>query len=130
LTSERLGFLAALPERPAPRELAELAGDVDLVQKDVPFCLLGIRGDDAVAVGAAIATLTALRLTAACNVCIQDGTAWVLPRRLETPTPHFPYALGAAELWGRWCYVDEAPFAAAGGEDLEQALVRAGAPPP
>lgn len=58
---------------------------------------------------------------------VDDGTTtWLLPRALETPTPHFPQALGAAELWGRWCYDDEGAFRAATGSDLAAALAAAG----
>lgn len=128
LLPERLPFLAALRERTVVRPPIDLPAGIRLVQKDVPFCLLGVRGEaDARAI--AVARLGAMRLTAAWNVVAQDGTAWVFPRRVETPAPHFPFALGAAEVWGRWCYVDEAPFVAATGADLEQALVAAGTEP-
>lgn len=125
LLPERLPFLAALPERTAHHDLVDLPADVALVEKIVPFCLLGVRGP-AAARAAAIAALATARLTPSWNVVVQDGTAWLYPRRLETPTPHFPFALGAAEVWGRWCYVDEAPFVAATAADLERALVAAG----
>ena len=72
--------------------------------------------------------LAEARLTAAWNVIVTEDAAWIVPRAVETPLPWFPQALGAAELWGRWCYVDEAPFRAARGHDLEQALVQAGMP--
>jgi hypothetical protein len=46
-----------------------------------------------------------------------------MPRSpIEIPAPHFPHALGAAELWGRWCYADEAAFRDARVEDLVAAL--------
>ncbi len=125
LVCERLPFLGALPERRCDLDLADLPADVELVAKDVPFCLLGVRGE-AVARARALLLLAEARLTSACNVIVQDGTAWLFPRRLETPAPHFPFALGAAEVWGRWCYVDEAEFSAATAIDLERALVAAG----
>lgn len=128
LTPERLGFLAGLREGPGPADLVDLPAGVELVQKDVPCCLLGVRGGDVRARAAAIVALTVARLTPAWNVCVERGTAWLLPRTVETPAPWFPFALGAAELWGRWCYVDEEPFAAATGDALERALVTAGAP--
>ena len=28
----------------------------------------------------------------------------------ETPAPHFPQALGSAEVWGRWCHQDREAF--------------------
>jgi hypothetical protein len=88
----------------------------------VPFCVLGVRGSADDRATAMIALLEA-RLTPAWNVIAAGDTTWVVPRRIETPAPHYPYALGACELWGRWCYMDEAPFAAASGADLERALL-------
>lgn len=128
LTPERLGFLPGLPERDGPTGLVDLPAGVELVQKDIPCCMLGVRGGDVTARGQAIAALAGIRLTAAMGICIQDGTAWMFPRRAETPAPHFPYALGGAELWGRWCFLEEEPLAAATGEGLELALVMAGMP--
>lgn len=128
LCAERLPFLGALRERHGPRDLIELPAGVELVAKDVPFCLLGVRGP-AAARALAVVRLAEARLTAAWNVVAQDGASWLLPRRVETPAPGFPFALGAAELWGRWCYVEDAPFAAATAADLEAALLAASCPP-
>ncbi len=121
----RLPFLTSLPERPLAAELIELPRGVELLQKDTPVCLVGVRGD-ADACAKALLLLAEARRTAACNVVVHERTAWLFPRSLETPTPHFPYALGAAEVWGRWCYMDEEPFRAADGDQLERALVAAG----
>ena len=56
--------------------------------------------------------------------------AAVYPRSaIETPTPHFPAALGASELWGRWCYSDRADFERATAAELERALALAGCAP-
>ncbi|MBL8750147.1 MAG: hypothetical protein JNK78_13360 [Planctomycetes bacterium] len=128
LLPERLAFLAALPEKSVAIDAIDRPAGAEFVAKDAPFFLVGVRGS-AAARGSALAQLAAARLTAAWNVVVQDGTAWVFPRRIETPAPHFPFALGAAEVWGRWCYVDEAPFASATANDLEQALVAAGTEP-
>jgi hypothetical protein len=128
LCAERLPFLGALAERACARDLIDVPADATLVAKDVPFCLLGVRGP-AAARAEAVMRLAEARLTAAWNVVAQDGTTWLLPRRRETPAPHFPFALGAAELWGRWCYVDEAAFASATDAGLEAALCAAGCPP-
>jgi hypothetical protein len=128
LCAERMPFLAGLPEQTGPHDVIDLPDGVALVAKAVPFCLLGVRGP-AAARALAVVRLAEARLTAAWNVVAQDGATWLLPRRAETPAPHFPHALGAAELWGRWCYVDEAAFAAAREADLEAALVAAGCPP-
>jgi hypothetical protein len=68
-------------------------------------------------------------MTAAVNAVAADEAVFVYPRSIETPAPHFPYALGAAELWGRWCYTEREPFERATGADLERALVAAGCAP-
>ena len=128
LLPERLPFLGALPERRCELDLVDLPGSAELVVKDAPFCLLGVRGP-AAARAEALLRLAEARLTSAWNVVIEGGTAWVFPRRVETPSPHFSHALGSAEVWGRWCYVDEQPFAAATATDLERALVAAGTEP-
>jgi len=129
LLAERLPFLAGLGERPSRTDFVDVPPTVTLVEKDAPFFLLGVRGP-AAARAEVLVRLGAARLTASWNVVVQDGTAWVYARRLETPAPHFPRALGSAEVWGRWCYVDDEPFQRATAADLERALVAAGAEPP
>ncbi len=130
-TTERIPFLHELRERALPAAALGWLPPIDgvtYVQKDVPFWLLGVRGP-ALLRAAAIAALLRLRMTAAINFVDTEGTAWLYPRSaIEAPVPHFPAALGAAEVWGRWCYVDEAPFAAASERDLEAALLAAGCP--
>ena len=46
---------------------------------------------------------------------------WIVPRVLQTPTPHFESAVGAAEFWGRFCYVDRAACDRATAHDLVEA---------
>ena len=128
LVPQRLPFLDALPERAFAGELIDCPAGVELVAKDVPFCLVGVRGP-AAARAIALPALAEARLSAAANIVVQGDTAWLLPRRAETPAPHFPYALGAAELWGRWCYMDREPFETATAAELERALIAAGMPP-
>lgn len=128
LVPESLPFLGALRERAVGADLVDLPPHTALVAKDVPFGVLGVRGDPDARAAAMVALLEA-RLTPAWNVIAAGDTAWVVPRGIETPAPHYPYALGACELWGRWCYMDEAPFAAASGADLERALVASGTAP-
>jgi hypothetical protein len=137
LVAEQLPFLLQLRERRCHLDLVDAAPlaalpplppDVELWTKDVPFCVLGVRGP-AAGLAEVLERLAEARLTAAGNVVLLGDTAWLYPRAIETPAPWFPYALGAAELWGRWCFVDEVPFAAATGDALERALVVAGMPP-
>lgn len=124
-TDESLPFLRQLPESAFEAGWLPRIDGVAFVKKDVPFFLLGLRGP-AKARAAAAYALQTRRLTPAVNLVAQRGELWVFPRRVETPSPHFPYALGAAEVWGRWCFVDEAPFLAATASELEQALRLAG----
>ncbi|MCA8977669.1 MAG: hypothetical protein KDC98_23295 [Planctomycetes bacterium] len=126
LTPESLPFLSTIGVDPGPLDLVELPAEVELVVARLPFHLLGIRGGSATARGLTITRLAEARLTPSWNVVVQTGTAWLYPRRVEIPAPHFPSALGAAELWGRWCYVAEEPFAAVSGQALERALIEAG----
>lgn len=128
LVPETLPFLAALPERPCPADLIDLPPGVSLVAKDLPCCLLGVRGGSVASRADALLRLGEARLVATGNLVLQGDAAWLLPRRVETPAPDFPYALGAAELWGRWCYMDEEPFAKATSAMLERALVTASMP--
>ena len=123
-TDEAMPFLPALGEQPfAAPWLPEVAG-ASYVQKAAPFALLGVRGD-ARARAEATAALQMLRMTPAVSLVACPGEIWICPRAVETPAPHFPYALGAAELWGRWCYLEEGPFRTATAADLERALVEA-----
>lgn len=124
-TDESLPFLAQLRERPIASDWLPRVDGASCWTKDVPFCLLGVRGP-ASARKRAVAALQTRRLTAAVNLVSTPGETWVFPRAVETPAPFFPYALGAAEAWGRWCFVDEAAFLAATASDLEQALRLAG----
>ncbi len=130
LTPERRGFLPGLAVEAGPRDLIDLPDGVELFAAKVPFSLLVVRGGTTAARGAVIATLAESRMTPSWNVVVEDGTAWLYPRTIETPTQAFPYALGAAELWGRWCYVEDEPFQAVTGEGLEKALAEVGVPNP
>lgn len=118
-----------LPELPvSPTAHAEVLAGLDDVTaadtRDVPFHAVRIAGEPAARARAAHRLLTQ-RMTAAFNL-IDDGThCWVFPRAEETPAPHFPYALGAAELHGQWCYGDREPFETATSADLERALALA-----
>ncbi len=128
VTAERLPFLPALPEHDLRADWLPSITGVTWHQKDATWLLIGARGAPA-ARAAAITALQVTRCTAAFNLVDQDSTAWLYPRSsCEIPAPHFPWALGAAEVWGRWCYVDQGPWATATAEDLERALTQAGVP--
>ncbi len=124
-TEEVLPFMSQLAEEPWTAVWLPREGGVEWCRKRVPFCLVGVRGE-VEGMARAIAALQMSRMTAAVNVVATKGEAWVFPRAVETPAPQFPYALGAAEVWGRWCYLEERAFVSARTEDLEQAFASAG----
>ena len=131
LIGERSPFLGGLAEcalTDAP-DLIDLPDRCELLAKQVPFCLVGVRGGDPAARALALVRLADVRMTATWNVIATRGEVWVAPRSVETPTPHFEQALGASEVWGRWCYVDEPCFERATSQDLERALRLATMPP-
>ncbi len=128
LVAERLTFLDSLPTVPVrPENLGD--GDwsaVEFVRLGAPFpgLVLGVRGERPARAKAA-ARLLALRVSPAANLVSVGATTWFVPRRCETPAPHFPLPLGCAELWGRFCYEDEAAFAKADAKALDAALAMA-----
>lgn len=130
LVAESRNFLGSL--RSEPWNDGGILPDRDGVELlrlcEVPFAGIGVRGEPGPR-ARVVHRLLELRMTPAFNLIDDGRTTWVFPRRVETPRPHFPAALGAAELWGRWCYGDEAPFRAAEPDDLEHALELSGAPP-
>jgi len=128
LLRETLPFLDHFAERPLAAPWLDRRQGVEVVQKALPYLLVGLRGtaeDRARAAGRALE----LRTTAAVSVIDTGGTTWILPRSAEEiPAPSFPHAIGAAEAWGRWCYLDRADLDAATPERLEDALLRSGLP--
>ncbi len=129
LTPEQGGFLTAVPHRRLEADWLPGADGVEFLQADVPFCAIGVRGP-AAARADAMVSLQEIRMTPAYSLVSHPQVTWHVPRtHWETPTPHFPHALGAAELWGRWCYSDASAFAEATARKLEQALVLSCAPP-
>lgn len=128
LLGERLPLLEHVPERPVAAAPIDLPRGCSLVAKDLELCVIGLRGPvDGCA--AALTMLADARLTPTWNAVLTPDAAWVVPRTLQTPRPYFEAALGAAEYWGRFCYVDEGAFDRATAADLEQAWRLAGAPP-
>lgn len=125
LIGTRSTFLAALPL--APLELPLAGPGVEVLRAVAPFpaALVALRGPIG-ARAAAAERLIRLRSCAAFNLVDSDATTWLFPRTRETPAPFFPQALGSSELFGRWCYDEEEPFARATPADLEAALALAG----
>ena len=113
-----------------PHELAALEGHpvaVDRASPAFPAVLIALRGT-VTARAAATERLLLLRTCAAFGLVAQQDTTWVFPRSREVPAPHFPQPLGSAELWGRWCFDEEAAWQAATADDLVRALALAGYP--
>ncbi len=135
LLDERLPFLGQLANQPLPAAelgLAQVPSGVQFLALQAPFPVLGIgiQGDAEDRAAAAHQVLLQ-RSTPAFNLVGQDDICWIFPRSIvETPAPYFPQALGAAEFWGRWCYMDQEAFETASSQDLEQALRLAGYPRP
>ena len=132
LVGERSGFLPAILtapwEDPIAAAVAAAHADVEVTRLAPPFPALVVVVRGAIEPrAAAVAALLRDRTTPAFSVVDQDGTTWLMPRStIETPAPWFPQALGSAELWGRWCYLDGAAFANATPADLAAALQAAG----
>jgi hypothetical protein len=130
VVGERLPFLSKLPAlpcaRPLPDDLTSGRGAIEVVELAPPFpgLAFGLRGERPARARAA-ARLLQLRAALAANLISDGTTTWVIPRGVETPAPHFPYPLGCAELWGRFCFEDEATFAAATADSLRAAFAMA-----
>lgn len=125
LMDERLPFLNGLDVvETRPAALESLPPDITCLHLAPPFpgVGLGVRGP-ASQRARVVHSLLHARTTPAFNLVSQDATTWLFPRSaIECPAPHFPYALGCAELWGRWCFGDEETFLAATPDSLEAAL--------
>lgn len=124
LSPERGAFLRGLALREAAVQL-DLPQGTAALQAQVPFQLLAIQGeppDRAMAMW----RLSEQRLVPACTIVIEPEHTWLMPRRTETPGGAFPHAIGAAELWGRWCFVDQPSWQVAEGDGLERELTAAG----
>jgi len=124
LMGERLPFVGHFNAVDAmPDALGDLPVGVTCVALAPPFpgVGVGVRGP-ARQRAVVVHQLLHTRTSPAFNLVSQDATTWVFPRALETPKPYFPQALGAAELWGRWCFGEEQRFQTATPESLEAAL--------
>jgi hypothetical protein len=130
LLGDRLPFLGALPRGPVVPDAVGLAGDLlDCrlwqLQSPVPVVAVGVEGPAADR-ARIVHRLLECRTTSPFNLVGTDGIAWLFLRLLEIPTPHFPRALGGAELWGRWCFEDPRDMELATAAGLEQAVRLAG----
>ncbi len=117
-------FLGGLASEPV--ELAEIDGGpkVECRQLADPFpgYILELIGPHAERAKLAH-RLLAIRSSPAVNLISTGGRCWIIPRStVEIPAPQFPYALGAAELFGLWCFGDHQAYEEARPEDLEAAL--------
>jgi len=92
---------------------------------ELPFAAAAIDDPDAGRRASSARRLLDRRLTAPANLLALPGRAWILPRREEIPSPHFPHALGAMELAGFFVYPDRPSFDAATASSLEAALTAA-----
>ncbi|MEC8253271.1 MAG: hypothetical protein VX044_08670 [Planctomycetota bacterium] len=127
LVGERLPFLEQVREQPLTTAPIEPPAGCELIQKRLSRCVLGVRGPVA-GRARALELLADARTTATWNVVLTRDAAWVIPRAQQTPEPHLGCPMGAAEFWGRFCFVDEGPFAAANASTLGAAWEQAAAP--
>ena len=123
LINEQLPFLSSIDERPLRKSVIDVPTSCELVVKILPCCVMGVRGP-AAARATALIRLADARRTATWNVIATPEATWSIPRTAETPAPHFTSPMGASEYWGRFCYVDEAPFLDAETETLTKAWER------
>lgn len=129
VVSDKMPFLLQVPREPVEMGLlAETGVELCRLARPFPSIALGLRGPVA-ARAHALDLLTEHRSAPAYNIISQDGLSWFIPRsHQEITAPHFPQALGGAELWGRWCFGDEGPFEAMTSEAAEAAIAMGGIP--
>jgi hypothetical protein len=104
------------------------SADLELLRPRFDAASCGLRCADSARAARWATRLLELRTSPAANLVAQGELLWIVPRRRETPEQGFPYALGCAELAGRWVYQQQEAFEAAEGEELEQALLEACSP--
>lgn len=125
LLGERRGYLGGLPTLPVDAGGSDPDVEIQRVGAPFPAHMLALRGSIDRLAGA-VGDLLRRRTTPAFSLVYENGRAFVMPRGIETPAPHFPQALGSAELWGRWCFEDEDAFRSATPGSLDAALGAAG----
>lgn len=130
LLAERGSFLTGMATSPLQADWVDPIPGVEVATLTrFPCTVLELRGPTDLR-ARAVHRLLELRTSPAFNLVADRDRCWIAPRSpVEIPAPHFPHALGAAELWGRWCYADENAFRAATPDDLERALRIGGYPP-
>lgn len=125
---ESPSFLRELPARGIEPESVflteEQASGCEVICLDAPFpgVAIGLRGS----VEARAETMHHLlecRTAQAFNLISNGGISWLVPRSaVEITAPHFPQALGSAEISGLWCVNDPEVFARLDGPGMEAAL--------
>lgn len=127
---EQLGFLGALQQEEIPASELHIEPREGLLvlrlSPPFPALCVGLHGPAPLR-AAALDALFERRTTPAYSLVSSQGTSWMMPRSgIETPAPHFPQALGSAELWGRWVCNDRETFAALDEEAVAAALAMVG----
>lgn len=125
LVGERIDYLSGQPTAAADVAGPSPGVEIQRVGSPFPATVLALAGEND-ALADATADLLRRRTVAAFSLVYAAGRTFVMPRSNETPAPHFPQALGSAELWGRWCFEDEEAFRSASPESLDSALRSAG----
>lgn len=93
-----------------------------------PALTVQIRGGSAGDRARLVRALLDLRSSASYHVLAQEDVAFVIPRRREIVAEVSPYALGAAEFFGRFVLPERETFDRLERPDLERSLAEASVP--
>jgi hypothetical protein len=93
-----------------------------------PSLTIQIRGGAPSDRARLVRALLDLRTAASYHVLAQAGAAWVIPRRREIVAEVSPYALGAAEFFGRFVFPERKIFERLDRKAIELALSEASVP--
>ncbi len=93
-----------------------------------PGLVVLVRGGRASDRAGFVRALLDLRTSASYHVLAQDDSSWVIPRRRETVAEASPYALGAAEFFGRFVLPERETFDRLDRTAIELALEEASVP--
>jgi hypothetical protein len=127
LVRARSEVLAGLPMSPlgAERGLKLLASDP---RAGHPALAIQVRGGSASDRARLVRALLDLRTSASYHVLAQEDAAWVMPRRREIVEEVSPYAIGAAEFFGRFVLPDRETYDRLDRSSIELALAEASLP--